>query len=135
MKKTILILTLLCGNLPAADKPKGEDQFLTRVRQLTLDGRRSGEGYFAPDGKHIIFQSEREKHNPFYQIYTMDMQSGDVVRVSPGHGKTHLRLLPPQQRRSALRQFTRGPQGEGQAKGGTGFSRFGQNAPVLVGLR
>ncbi len=88
MKKTILILTLLCGNLPAADKPKGEDQFLTRVRQLTLDGRRSGEGYFAPDGKHIIFQSEREKHNPFYQIYTMDMQSGDVVRVSPGHGKT-----------------------------------------------
>jgi len=88
MKKIFLILTLLYGNLPAADEANGEAQFLSRVRQLTLDGRRSGEGYFSPDGKHIIFQSEREKHNPFYQIYTMDMQSGDVARVSPGHGKT-----------------------------------------------
>ena len=88
MKNIFLILTLLYGNLPAADKANGEAEFLSRVRQLTLDGRRSGEGYFSPDGKHIIFQSEREKHNPFYQIYTMDMQSGDVVRVSPGHGKT-----------------------------------------------
>lgn len=88
MKKTILILALLSGNLPAADVANGEAQFLSRVRQLTLEGRRGGEGYFSPDGKHIIFQSEREKHNPFYQIYTMDMQSGDVARVSPGHGKT-----------------------------------------------
>ena len=88
MKNIFLILTLVCGNLPAADEANGEAQFLSRVRQLTLEGRRSGEGYFSPDGKHIIFQSEREKHNPFYQIYTMDMQSGDVDRVSPGHGKT-----------------------------------------------
>ncbi len=88
MKRATLILAILCGNLPAADELKGEAQFLSRVRQLTLEGRRSGEGYFSPDGRHIIFQSEREKHNPFYQIYTMDMQSGEVVRVSPGHGKT-----------------------------------------------
>ena len=39
-----------CGNLSAQDGAKGEDQFLARVRQLTLEGRRSGEGYFAPDG-------------------------------------------------------------------------------------
>jgi Tol biopolymer transport system component len=88
MKNIILILIAFCGNLSAEDGAKGEEQFLARVRQLTLEGRRSGEGYFAPDGKHIIFQSEREKHNPFYQIYTMSLETGDVLRVSPGHGKT-----------------------------------------------
>ncbi|SVE55371.1 uncharacterized protein METZ01_LOCUS508225, partial [marine metagenome] len=72
----------------AADKSDGEAQFLSRVRQLTLEGRRSGEGYFSPDGKNIIFQSEREPGNPFYQIYTMSLESGDVSRVSPGSGKT-----------------------------------------------
>lgn len=88
MKNIILILIVFSGNLLAEDGAKGEDQFLARVRQLTLEGRRSGEGYFAPDGRHIIFQSEREKHNPFYQIYTMSLETGDVLRVSPGHGKT-----------------------------------------------
>ena len=88
MKNIILILIVFSGNLLAEDRAKGEDQFLARVRQLTLEGRRSGEGYFAPDGRHIIFQSEREKHNPFYQIYTMSLETGDVLRVSPGHGKT-----------------------------------------------
>ena len=36
----------------------------------------------------MVFQSEREAGNPFYQIYLMDRESGDVERVSPGHGKT-----------------------------------------------
>ena len=36
----------------------------------------------------MIFQSEREADNPFYQMYLMDMASGDVRRVSPGYGKT-----------------------------------------------
>ncbi|SVD55031.1 uncharacterized protein METZ01_LOCUS407885, partial [marine metagenome] len=70
------------------DTGKGESQYLTRVRQLTLEGRRSGEGYFSPDGRNIIFQSEREKGNPFYQIYIMSLETGEVNRVSPGTGKT-----------------------------------------------
>src|SRR5437667_9185295 len=65
-----------------------EAQFLTNTRQLTYEGRRSGEGYFSPDGKTLIFQSEREPGNPFYQIYTLDLETGDTVRVSPGVGKT-----------------------------------------------
>ncbi len=81
-------LAIAALNLSAADVAKGETQFLKRVRQLTLDGRRSGEGYFSPDGKKIIFQSEREKGNPFYQIYIMSLETGDVHRVSPGTGKT-----------------------------------------------
>jgi Tol biopolymer transport system component len=80
-------LSLVSFNFSAGE-PKGEGQFLSRVRQLTLEGRRSGEGYFSPDGKNIIFQSEREKGNPFYQIYIMSLETGDVHRVSPGMGKT-----------------------------------------------
>ena len=67
---------------------QGEDVFLASTRQLTFEGRRSGEGYFSPDGKALIFQSEREPQNPFYQIYMLDLESGDTSRVSPGTGKT-----------------------------------------------
>src|SRR3989442_1382513 len=65
-----------------------EAQFLSNTRQLTYEGRRSGEGYFSPDGKQLIFQGERELGNPFYQIYILDFESGDIHRVSPGFGKT-----------------------------------------------
>src|SRR5438094_9781369 len=66
----------------------GEAQFLSNIRQLTFEGRRSGEGYFSPEGKSLIFQSEREPGNPFYQIYLLDLETGDSHRVSPGIGKT-----------------------------------------------
>jgi len=72
----------------AADENKDEARFLSNTRQLTFEGRRSGEAYFSPDGKALIFQSEREPDNPFYQIYLLDLASGDIHRVSPGIGKT-----------------------------------------------
>jgi Tol biopolymer transport system component len=68
--------------------PSPERDFLTRIRRLTVEGRRAGEGYWSPDGKRIVFQSEREAGNPFYQIYVLDLGSGETKRVSPGTGKT-----------------------------------------------
>jgi Tol biopolymer transport system component len=65
-----------------------ERDFLTRVRRLTVEGKRAGEGYWSPDGKRIVFQSEREPGNPFYQIYVLDLASGETARISPGLGKT-----------------------------------------------
>ncbi len=65
-----------------------EARFLSHPRQLTFEGRRSGEGYFSPDGAKLIFQSESETNNPFYQIYILDLDTGDRHRVSPGLGKT-----------------------------------------------
>ena len=55
---------------------------------MIYDGNRSGEGYFSEDGRYLIFQSEKEPDNPFYQIYILDFESGDINRVSPGYGKT-----------------------------------------------
>jgi Tol biopolymer transport system component len=70
------------------DPAAAEAALLSGVRQLTIDGKRSGEGYFSADGSKMIFQSEREEGNPFYQIYLMDLETGDTERVSPGFGKT-----------------------------------------------
>lgn len=67
---------------------KGEEQFLTTIRQLTYQGKSAGEGYFSQDGKFLIFQSERDPENPFYQIYMMSLETGDTHRISPGTGKT-----------------------------------------------
>src|SRR5687767_10566123 len=65
-----------------------ERDLLTRIRRLTVEGRRAGEGYWSPDGNRLVFQSERELGNPFYQIYTVDLTSGQTFRISPGQGKT-----------------------------------------------
>ena len=84
----LLIATLFAAALQGTHAAEGQGAFLSRVRQLTFEGRRSGEGYFNTDGSKLIFQSEREAGNPFYQIYTLDFETGDSARVSPGHGKT-----------------------------------------------
>jgi Tol biopolymer transport system component len=72
---------------PAAAKQL-ESRFISRIRQLTYEGRRAGESYFRADGRRMIFQSEREPGNPFFQIYLMDLDTGDTQRISPGTGKT-----------------------------------------------
>jgi Tol biopolymer transport system component len=83
---------LLAGLVLAAepmDWQKAEAEYLHNIRQVTHDFVRAGEGYFSPDGKTIIFQAEeKDTGNPFYQIFTMDLQTGRVQRVSPGVGKT-----------------------------------------------
>ena len=61
-----------------------------------MEGRRAGEGYWSKDGRQLVFQSEREPGNPFYQIYLMDMASGDVTRMSPGMGKTTCSFINPE---------------------------------------
>ncbi|MGI9433637.1 MAG: M28 family peptidase, partial [Geminicoccaceae bacterium] len=83
--------TLVFGQLyPAlsAEQEGHEAALLGDIRQLTFDGKRAGEGYFNADGSKLIFQSEREAGNPFYQIYLMDLETGDIDRVSTGVGKT-----------------------------------------------
>jgi Tol biopolymer transport system component len=91
----LLSAQLMTSNVAAAP----EEALLTNVRQLTFEGKRAGEGYFSADGSRMVFQSERESDNPFYQIYLMDLETGDVERVSPGHGKTTCAWIHPSQNR------------------------------------
>ena len=65
-----------------------EAELLTNTRRLTFEGKRAGEGYFSTDGRRMVFQSERDPSNPFYQIYLTDLDTGDIEKISPGHGKT-----------------------------------------------
>jgi Tol biopolymer transport system component len=101
MKNNLSILTVLFfavtlnSNSFAADKTKTNPAFnseknslITGSRQLTFVGPRSGEGYFSADGNKMIFQSEREPNNPFYQMFVLDLQNGKTQRVSTGEGKT-----------------------------------------------
>ena len=83
------------SELAAAAAVSHEADFVTRVRRLTYDGRRAGEGYFSPDGKKLVFQSEREPGDPFYQIYLLDLGSGETRRISPGMGKTTCSFVRP----------------------------------------
>lgn len=67
---------------------KADERIITNSKQITFVGPKSGEGYFSADGKKMIFQSEREPGNPFYQMFLMDLDSGKIQRLSPGMGKT-----------------------------------------------
>jgi Tol biopolymer transport system component len=84
------LLLLLLSAIPgiAEEAAPAESDFLSRVRQLTFEGRRAGEGYFSADGSKMVFQSEREPGNPFFQIYELDLETGDTRRISTGKGKT-----------------------------------------------
>ena len=73
------------GESPADTPVEG---LLSSVRQVTFEGKRAGESYFSPYGSKMVFQSERDDGNPFYQIFLMDLKTGDTRRVSPGVGKT-----------------------------------------------
>ena len=57
-------------------------------KQITFVGTRSGEGYFNHDGTKMVYQSEREETNPFYQIYLLDLKTGKSSRISTGRGMT-----------------------------------------------
>ncbi len=89
-----------------AKAPQGKFQNLEKdpgvisgTKQLTFVGPRSGEGYFSADGKQMVFQSEREAGNPFYQIYLMNLANGQTTRVSTGSGKTTCAWIHPTQKK------------------------------------
>lgn len=75
-------------NSSSGDFIDRKNTIISAARPLTFVGNKAGEGYFSPDGKKMIFQSERHQGNPFYQMYVLDLISGKSTRVSTGQGKT-----------------------------------------------
>ncbi len=99
MRALLLSVLILQGcasktkTTPRAEAPA--TPLITNMRQLSFEGRRAGEGYFNKEGTKLVFQSEREPGNPFYQIYLMDLRTGKTNRVSPGRGKTTCAWIAP----------------------------------------
>jgi Tol biopolymer transport system component len=97
--------------IPAeGDAAQLEGRLLTNVRQVTFVGVRAGEGYFSPDGTFMVFQSEREPTNPFFQIYLMDLRNGKTRRVSPGYGKATCAWIHPSQEKILFASTHEDPQ-------------------------
>lgn len=112
--------------LSPEEAAKVEARFLKGIRQLTLGGKRSGEGYFSADGAKMIFQSEREADNPFYQIYLLDLENGDLERVSPGKGKTTCAWLHPDGKRALFASTQEDPEAEAKQKAELDFRAAGK---------
>ncbi len=88
MTALLMAMALTTGQ-PADDWNTSEAAFLKNIKAVTTGFVRAGEGYFSPDGKKIIFQAEeKETGNPFYQIFVMDLETGQFRRISPGIGRT-----------------------------------------------
>lgn len=79
--------------------PEKEQELIAKPRQITFEGLRAGEGYFNGDGTKMVFQSERDPVNPFYQIFMMDLDTGDIEKISPGSGKTTCAWIHPTEER------------------------------------
>jgi Tol biopolymer transport system component len=74
-----------------------DESHITNIRQLTSGGQ-NAEAYFSPDGQKLIFQSTRRPFN-CDQIYTMNIDGGDVKLLSSGAGRTTCSFLFPDQKR------------------------------------
>jgi Tol biopolymer transport system component len=103
-----------------------EPTFITRPRQLILAGKRSGEGYFSADGQLMIYQAEREADNPFYQIYLLDLTSGETQRVSTGSGKTTCAFIHPNQKRALFASTHADPESAAKQAAELAFRQSGQ---------
>ncbi len=132
---SLCICTILFALRASAAAPGGDEaRFLGGTRQLTFEGKRSGEGYFHPDGNLLIFQSEREAGNPFYQIYLLDLLSGETARVSPGAGKTTCGFFQPGTLARALCLHASRSRSGGEAEGGAGVSRERASSAATRGI-
>ena len=132
----LLAVILRSASASGSDELAQEKRFLSNPRQLVFEGKRSGEGYFSPDGTKLIFQSEREPANPFYQQYiVLDLGDGRNDPGLAGIGQDDLRLF---STRDGTRPVCVDPcrsGGVGQTEGGAGISRERKATAIRVGLR
>ena len=117
----------LLALLPLLDVPaEAAADLITGTRQLTFEGRRAGEGYFAADGSKMVFQSERMADNPFYQIYLLDLQTGETTRISSGVGKTTCAWIHPDGDRVLLASTEDDPESKAKQQAELDFRASGK---------
>ena len=109
-----------------AQEAENEKRLLKNTRQLIFEGKRSGEGYFSSDGKSMVFQSERDPANPFFQIYLLDFEFGDVTSISPGDGKTTCAWVHPNKELVLFSSTHDDPQAKSKQRAEIEFRESGQ---------
>jgi Tol biopolymer transport system component len=92
-----MILIAVAASAARAQE-SAEGKFLTNVRQVTSGMQKAGEGYFAPDGKSIIYQAVPLDYM-FYQIYTQPLAGGRPKLLSTGRGRTTCSYFSPDGKR------------------------------------
>lgn len=117
----LLLALVVVGPAAAADTTP-----ISNARQLTFEGRRAGEGYFSADGTQMIFQSEREDGNPFYQMYVLDLETGDVERISTGVGKTTCGWIHPSGEKALFASTQFDPEAEAKMREELDFRASGE---------
>jgi len=127
-----LVFLFWVGTSAAQDENEG--RFLKNTRQLIYAGKRSGEGYFSADGNTLIFQGEREPGNPFFQIYFLDLESGDSHRISPGIGKTSCAFFRPGTNEVLFASTHLDPNAESKQKKEIEHRAPGKKPPLFLGL-
>ena len=80
---TISMLTIL---VEAQDLKRPDEKHLTNIKQLTFKGE-NAEAYFSSDDSKLIFQSTRDDFE-CDQIFSMNVDGGDVRLISGGIGRT-----------------------------------------------
>ena len=63
-----------------------EANILSNIRQLTFEEKRSGEGYFGPNGNLRVFQSEREPKTPQTEIVRAGLRA--YLGTIPDYGES-----------------------------------------------
>jgi Tol biopolymer transport system component len=99
MLKPLPLLILIVAFLSSLGSFRASgNEIIQNARQLTFEGARSGEGYFSQSGNKLVYQSESHPGNPFYQIYLLDLRSGESKIVSSGIGKTTCAWIHPNEK-------------------------------------
>ena len=107
--ESLAVALLAAGQHPLLPPQAGEAivpgaRFPDRVRRLTVEGRRAGEGYWSPDGKRLVFQSEREPGNPVLSDLRARSRAPATRSGSrPAYGKTTCAFFRPGHRRDRVR--------------------------------
>jgi Tol biopolymer transport system component len=100
-----LLLALAAGDRRPTEPPQNaasslldpREVHLRNLRQLTFGGE-NAEAYWSPDGRRLVFQSTREGAL-CDQIFILDLETGQVRRVSPGIGKATCAFFFPNQKK------------------------------------
>ena len=83
----------------------------------------------------MVFQSEREPDNPFFQIYLMDFTTGDMQRISPGIGKTTCAWIHPDGKQVLFASTHEDPEAQQKQKRRAAAAGDGNNPTLQLGLR